>query len=277
MKNKSYLILLSIIFVSLSSFANEIYGLLMIVKGEVKITKSDNQTTDAKIGGKVFVQDTIVTGKDSRAKIVMSDRNIINVLPDTKLRISSYLNNGSEKNVRLDLIEGKVRNNVEQKYDNDKNKFEVVTPSAVAGVRGTQFITSFDKGTFKTAIITLKGEVSFRGIDLKTNAPTEAVVVKKGETSSLDQSSVQPEAPKKVPPVEFKRIENESVIKKESPNGADGSGRNANQPPPPKQSQVKNEIKQIISNIDTQDNAISDTKKQIINKPAKVKIEPQQQ
>ena len=48
-------------------------------------------------------------------------------------------------------------------------------------------------------------------------------------------------------------------------------------PPPGTQSQVKNEIKQIISNIETQDNAISDTTKQIINKPAKVKVVPQQQ
>lgn len=258
-------------------FAEDVYGLLMIIKGDVKINKTDNQVLDAKIGSKVFPQDTIITGKDSRAKIVMSDRNIINVLPDTKLKIAQYINNATEKNVRLDLIEGKVRNNVEQKYDNDKNKFEVVTPTAVAGVRGTQFITSFDKTTFKTAIVTLKGEVTFRGVDVKTNTTTEAVVVKKGESSTLDQDAPQPEPPKKIPPVEFKKIDNESAVKKDPQPGTESGGKSLAPPPSGTQSQVKNEIKQIISNIETQDNAISDTTKQIINKPAKVKVVPQQQ
>lgn len=277
MKKYIYVMPLIILFFNQICSADDVYGLLMIVKGDVKINKVDSQVLDAKIGAKVFPQDTIITGKDSRAKIVMSDRNIINVLPDTKLKIAQYVNNAAEKNVRLDLIEGKVRNNVEQKYDNDKNKFEVVTPTAVAGVRGTQFITSFDKATFKTAIVTLKGEVTFRGVDVKSNTTTEAVVVKKGESSALDQGSAQPEPPKKVPPIEFKKIDNESAVKKDPPPGSENGGKSSPPPPPGTQSQVKNEIKQIISNIETQDNAISDTTKQIINKPAKVKVVPQQQ
>ncbi|MES2802123.1 MAG: hypothetical protein V4654_06495, partial [Bdellovibrionota bacterium] len=74
------------------AFAEEAYGLLMIVKGQVQVVKMKTQAVGAKVGSKVYPLDTIITGKDSRAKIVMSDRNIINVLPETKLRIDQYIN-----------------------------------------------------------------------------------------------------------------------------------------------------------------------------------------
>lgn len=252
------------------------YGLMMIVKGAVKVIKEDQQSLDAKVGFKVFPQDTIVTGAESRAKIVMSDRNIINVLPDTKLKIEQYINNGVDKNVKLELLEGKIRNNVEQKYDNDKNKFEVKTATAIAGVRGTQFITSFDKNTLKTQIVTLKGEVTFKGLDSKTNTTTESVVVKKGESSSSSDQGAPPEPPKKMAPAEFKKIENESVVKKEPPPGSTDAVTKQ-PPPPPPPNQIKEEIKQIISNVERKDNTMGDTNKQNLNKPAKVNVVPQQQ
>jgi len=272
---KIYILFCAICFNTLNTaWATEnSYGMIMIVKGNVKVIKIDEQMLDAKLGLKVFPQDIIVTGKNSRAKIVMSDRNIINVLPDTKLKIEQYVNNENEKNVKLELLEGKIRNNVEQKYDNDKNKFEVKTATAIAGVRGTQFITSFDKIKLKTEVVTLKGEVSFKGIDFKTNTVTDPVIVKRGESSSSGQGAA-PEAPKKIAPADFKKIENESVVKKEVNASTHGIGQQPSTGAPP--NQIKNEVKQIISNIERKDNVMGDTLKQNLNKPAKVKVVPEQ-
>lgn len=242
------------------ALAKETYGLLVIVKGQVQIAKIKTQPISAKVGSKVYPQDTIITGKDSRAKIVMSDRNIINVLPDTRLRIDQYINDSKEKNVRLSLFEGKVRTNVEQTYDNTENKFEIKTPSAVVGVRGTQFVTSYRKSNNVTGVTTFRGEVIFRGLDSLSNKLTEAVLVKRGETSE-NQDGKQPGSPVKISPTELKRIEGDTAVKKEEKNGD------------PQQVFIpKNDLSHIIAIQDRNDNLLGDSAKNIINKPANVNI-----
>ncbi|MES2802122.1 MAG: FecR domain-containing protein, partial [Bdellovibrionota bacterium] len=164
-----------------------------------------------------------------------------------------------EKNVRLSLIEGKVRTNVEQKYDNTENKFEIKTPSAVVGVRGTQFMTSYRRSNNMTGVTAFRGEVIFRGLDTVSNKLTEAVLVKRGETSE-NFDGQQPGSPVKVSPSELKRIEGDSAVKKDD-KGAD-------------QQQVlvpKNDLS-LIAIKDRNDNLLGDSAKNIINKPAKVNI-----
>lgn len=262
-------------------FAAQSFGVLMVVKGSVKILKKDDTSTDARISSKVFPEDTVITGKDSRAKIVMSDRNIINVLPETKLRIDQYINNEKEKNVRLSLIQGKVRNNVEQKYDNEKNRFEVKTATAVAGVRGTQFITSFDKQTNKTEIVTLKGEVAFQGLDATSNKLTEPVVVKKGETSQNQEAGAPPATPTRIDPIELKKIESESVVRKEPVPGLTPEAGTAQQPSAPAAGNTPaptDDVKTVVDDIKKggADTTLNNALPGIINKtPAKVIVTPQ--
>ncbi len=277
---KKIFITLCLLVVAFPVFAAQSFGVLMVVKGNVKIFKKDDTSTDARISSKVFPEDTVVTGKDSRAKIVMSDRNIINVLPETKLRIDQYINNEKEKNVRLSLIQGKVRNNVEQKYDSEKNRFEVKTPTAVAGVRGTQFITSFDRITNKTEIVTLKGEVAFQGLDASSNKLTEPVVVKKGETSQNQEAGAAPATPTRIDPIELKKIENESVVRKEPVAGLAPVGT-APPPPPPTTTGAapQDDLKSVVEDIKkgAADTTLNNALPGIINKtPAKVIVTPQQ-
>ncbi len=275
---KKIFITLCLLVVAFPVFAAQSFGVLMVVKGNVKIFKKDDTSTDARISSKVFPEDTVVTGKDSRAKIVMSDRNIINVLPETKLRIDQYINNEKEKNVRLSLIQGKVRNNVEQKYDSEKNRFEVKTPTAVAGVRGTQFITSFDRTTNKTEIVTLKGEVAFQGLDAVSNKLTEPVVVKKGETSQNQEAGAAPATPTRIDPIELKKIENESVVRKEPVAGLAPVGT---APPLPTTTGTapQDDLKSVVEDIkkEAADTTLNNALPGIINKtPAKVIVTPQQ-
>lgn len=207
------------------------YGIFMVVKGKVKVIDSTNKESLAKVGTKIFVGDTAVSETDSRAKIVMQDRNVIHISPNTKLKIETYTVEANSKNVKLSLLEGKVRNNVEQKYDNDKNKFQIQTPTAVAGVRGTQFITSYSVIEKKTEVITLRGTVELRKFDSATNSTsTEAVTVEKGEKSSTSEASAAPEPPEKVPTESLKEIEKESSVKKNDPPPTEV---NRPKPPPP--------------------------------------------
>lgn len=123
----------------------KVHGIFRVVKGKVQLKSGKSgKIKRAKIGQKVFPSDTIITAKNARAKIVMIDKNVINVSPESQVTIENYeFEPGKKKkNVLLNVIYGKVRNKVNQKYDGKDSKFQVKTKSAVAGVRGTDFLVS---------------------------------------------------------------------------------------------------------------------------------------
>lgn len=180
---------------SVTSFAAEEFGIFMIVKGDVKID-TDGKKTPAKVTGKIFKGSTVETGPGGRAKIAMSDKSIVHISPESKVKIAEYSADPAKKNVKLELSHGKIRNEVEGNY-NDKNKYEVKTPTAVAGVRGTDFIVNHDIKSNTTEVITFKGAVELTAF--KNGMPTGMpVLVKKNEkvTASADKPIDAPVAVK---------------------------------------------------------------------------------
>ncbi|KYG67055.1 hypothetical protein AZI86_08560 [Bdellovibrio bacteriovorus] len=173
-------------------------GLFMVVKGSVKvISGKDKSTNIAKVGSKVFSGDTVVTEKDSRAKIVMADRNVLQLSPDTKFEITNYKTSEieSERTAQLALMQGKVRAQVEQKYG-EKNKFEMRTPTAVAGVRGTQYVVQYNPTTAMTSIMVMSGKVMVAPVT--AGAPAIPVTPNQGvnvgsSTAKLETFSVSKE------------------------------------------------------------------------------------
>jgi hypothetical protein len=206
------LVVFSALLFSINVLAND-FGTFVLVKGKVYIESANTTRVEAKVNSKIFEGQLVTTETDSRAKIVMSDRNIINVLPNTKLKIEKYRASAREKSVSLNLIEGRVRTNVEQDYDNKNNKFEVRTSTAVAGVRGTQFITSYNKANQLTEVVTIKGRVNLMAIakaGAAKSLPVE-VSVARGEKVQITNDG-QASDPVKIPKKEFKSIELESNV-----------------------------------------------------------------
>lgn len=203
--------IISILFLTSPCFATETFGIFMVVKGSVNIKSKNGTVKPAKVSSKVIPGDTLISGPDSRGKVVMSDRNVINVSSDTTLVIKDYRNDPASgvKNVELELIAGKVRNNVEQTYDGDKNKFQVKTPTAVAGVRGTQFFTSFNPTTQMTSIVTLKGSVTLATVNPNGKIIGAPVVIQRGETATSSPGAPPP-APTAVPKDDLKKIDLDS-------------------------------------------------------------------
>ncbi len=205
-----YFIAMSVIFFAAAGLADDTYGLFMVVKGDVKVTLAkDKSEVAAKVGMKVNSGDSIAAGADSRAKVVMSDKNVLNISPDSKIVIEKYENDGKDKkNVELSVLYGKVRASVEQKYDGEKNKFNIKTPTAVAGVRGTDFLTSFNRETKVSQIVTFKGVVAV-GLPGPGGSILNPVFVKKGEMTSAKDGQ-KPEPPKAMPREELNNSNNES-------------------------------------------------------------------
>jgi hypothetical protein len=199
-----------LIFFSLSSAqAQDVSGVMMVVKGDIKVTSKDGKTESGKVGKKVTAGDTVAAGADARAKIVMADKNVINISPDSKIVIEKYENDGKDKkNVELNVVYGKVRASVEQKYDGEKSKFNVKTPSAVAGVRGTDFMTSYNPSNKVSQVITFTGTVAF-GQPGPGGSIQNPVFVQPGQMTQAGAGSA-PEAPKALPKEELNKANGES-------------------------------------------------------------------
>lgn len=197
---------------ALSSFANPAaHGVLMVVKGDVQVQQKD-KTTKARVGVKVVQGDLIITGKDARAKLVMVDKNVINISPDSKFLLEKYEYNPDEnkKGALLNVIYGKVRTTVNQKYDGDQNKFQVKTKSSVAGVRGTDFMVSFNQVTNTSKVVTFEGLVEVgAGLDAAGRI-TNPVSVRPGEFT-VATLGVAPSAPVSMPQAEVDSLNNQTV------------------------------------------------------------------
>lgn len=197
--------------ISSSAHAQQVYGELKVVKGDVNIKSGrDSKVTKAAIGLRVFPTDTIVTGKDSRAKILMVDKNEINISPDSEIVLQKYVYDpaNGKKEVLLNVLSGKVRAKVEQKYDGKAATFHVKTPSAVAGVRGTDFLTSFDSKTNQSSVVTFHGRVEF-GQPGAGGTIQNPVMVTPGQVS-VASAGAAPSTPVAMPKQQLASMEKES-------------------------------------------------------------------
>ncbi|MBN8537309.1 MAG: FecR domain-containing protein [Deltaproteobacteria bacterium] len=247
--NKYFLFFYSLILIQ-PVLADDLYGIFMVVKGTVEVESVKTGKSVGKVGLKVYPGDKITTLKDSRAKISMSDRNVINVSPDSVLTIAKYENDpkSNVRNVELELAQGKVRNNVEQKYDGDKSKFIIKTPTAVAGVRGTQFLTSFDVKTRVTEVVTFKGVVQMAPVLANGQVSNSVVMIKKGEMSSVKQGQDNPEPPKVMPKEEMNKADKESQAKANQ--SSETKVADANEKPAEKPAEKQNEKKDKDKKVD---------------------------
>lgn len=148
--------------------ANAACGVLKVSKGDVKIASGGTKASaPAPEGTKICSGDTIIAGVDSRAKIVMEDGNQLNISPKSKIIIENYEFKPAEnkKKVLLNVLSGKVRATTTPNMYADKakngeaNSFQVKTKSAVAGVRGTDFLTGYNPSTRKAEVVTFSGKV----------------------------------------------------------------------------------------------------------------------
>ncbi len=183
-------------------------GVFKVVKGKVNYKeKGKDKFKPARKNRKVCQGYTVKTEADGRAKIEMADKNEINVSPDTELIIESYQSN--QKAV-LNVINGKVRSDVKQKYNDTKQShYRVKTKSAVAGVRGTEFLASYNQATNEARVVTFEGEVAVGQFNGENFVPK--VTVKPGQFTS-NSPGTDPHPAKDVPPAEFAQMDQESRV-----------------------------------------------------------------
>lgn len=200
------------IFIPISSYSIEskMIGKVTLLRGKVYVVKaSQTEKNLLKVGDSVFSSDQLESEVNSAARITMIDNNLIDIYPKSKILISKYIYDSekNEKNVELKLDYGKVKSTVNQKYDDNKNKFQVQTPTVVAGVRGTIFTTGYDPIKKLSEVVTIKGLVAVEKFaDKEFKRPP---VLVKPDFKLEAQNISTPLEVKELPKIEIQKLDSE--------------------------------------------------------------------
>ncbi len=181
--------------------AGTIAGKVTILKGQVFIQRGGQKIQVKK--DDTILESDIIESEAGTARITMIDSNLVDVYPRSKVEIAKYIYkpNEDQKEVELKIDFGKIKSTVNQKYDGAKNKFQVKTPSAVAGVRGTVFTAEYDRIKKVSRVVTIEGLVAVSKM-LDRERQTPPVFVRPDQVVKVDVEQSKAEQPRDLKPEE---------------------------------------------------------------------------
>jgi len=116
-----------------------VIGEFAVVTGDVTVTRA-GKVIKPQAKDKVETLDLIQTGKNSNARVVLTDASAMALGPNTKLEMKQFNIQGKKTTGLFYVPMGLVQTNV-AKALGPGSKFEMQTPTAIAGVRGTAWLT----------------------------------------------------------------------------------------------------------------------------------------
>lgn len=126
-------------------------GELIYVKGRVDITSPGAVARPANEGDGLNVGDVVRTKSNAKAGVRFMDGSILRMAPKSRIEIKEYAVAKGQAQARLKLWRGKAESIIKKLSGRifgrkQKSWFEVHTPTAIIGVRGTDFITYYQQG-----------------------------------------------------------------------------------------------------------------------------------
>jgi len=177
-----------------ASTANNV-GKFTVVAGSVDaLREQQDAPIAAEVGMDTFMQDIVRTKHRSRTQLKFIDDSVLNMGSDYMVKIKEYVydEDAGIRKAILSSLRGTMRATV-SKFGGDST-FEVETPTAVASVRGTDFIVKVNS-SMETEIIVLEGAVRVRNIDPKIKGQ---VMVRAGQKTRVARAKA-PSSPSYVP------------------------------------------------------------------------------
>lgn len=136
--------------VGFSIQAAEEAGTITELEGTVRIARAGAGVEPAELNGVVYVGDQISTMRESRVTVLFKDESVLTLSPDTSLVIDEmvYKPETSFRSSMFNLLTGTIKGVVGGWFSDDEElaRYEVKTPTAVAGIRGTTFVASVSTG-----------------------------------------------------------------------------------------------------------------------------------
>lgn len=140
----------------------QVVGRFASVQGPVHVERG-GASLDAAPAMELSLGEIVRTAAEGRAKILFEDGSVLNLGGDTRLKLTRFLYDpAGERTGFVELLRGAIRAWV-TRLRTPKSRFEVQTPTAVAGVRGTDYaLIETEQGS---QIVVYDGVVTVRSAD----------------------------------------------------------------------------------------------------------------
>jgi len=174
-------------------------GKVTYVEGRVDVLKTGKNIVEpVKAGDLVNVGDIYRTKTKSLAEITFNNQNVLKIAPSTRIEIKEYHVTEDTSSQVMKLHRGRVQAISGEEFIKkvsalaEKNKLEVHTPNAVAGIRGSNMLVGYTQGT--TVVIFIAGQ----GYLYNPQLPQVFVPITAGNMSVVSGEAA-PSVPTKAP------------------------------------------------------------------------------
>jgi hypothetical protein len=116
-----------------------VIGEFAVVTGDVTVQRA-GKVIKPQVKDKVETLDLVQTGKNSNARVVLSDDSAMALGPNSRLEMKQFTVQDGKTTGLFSVLAGLIQTNV-VKALGPGSKFEIQTPTAIAGVRGTAWLT----------------------------------------------------------------------------------------------------------------------------------------
>lgn len=216
-------------------------GKITNLQGNVDITVKGKAARVASPGDPVNIGDFIRTKSKSKAEITFNEGNVLRLAENTRVGITEYMSGKKKNSSILNLFRGRIQNIVKTIGAITGGRYEVHTPTAVCGVRGTIFYVGQSYGATNVAV--LEGTVAATTYAPPATPGTPprqvAVVLTQNQQITLTQNLVSSDMAQQqvrtLSPQQIQELNNSTEISGSSGDsgGTGGSGSTGDTAPPP--------------------------------------------
>ena len=157
----------------------------------------------ATIGTVVRTGDELRTARPGRLRAVFQDDSVLTIADDSHVAIEEHVFDPAKGKFRsvLRLLKGKVRPLVSSYYERAKAVYEIDTPTAIARVRGTEFVITYDPVADLSEVVGVTGRVS---VNSTRDRVRHTVFVTARESTTVARGAY-PTAPQRLPDQLFRQ------------------------------------------------------------------------
>ena len=128
------------------AWAGQVAGTVMQLSGPLMVKKADGKVKLLAIKSEVEQGDTLLTEKDTYALIKLIDNSEITLKPNTSVVIEQFAYTAEQPDgdhAIFSLLKGGLRSVTGLLGKRNKERFEMKTPAATIGIRGTTFVATY--------------------------------------------------------------------------------------------------------------------------------------
>lgn len=189
---RAFILLVGGVLLIASAAVGEDVGTVAAVRGTASVGRGDVRTAAA-VGMPVQLGDQLSTGADGQLRVLFRDDSVVDLSENSSLVVDQQVFDpaGGTFTSLLKLVGGKARSLVSEYYRNPGAAYQIETPTAVAGVRGTSFLVAYDPDADATEVIGIHGQIEVRSLAARA---AETVYVTEQETTTVSRGQA-PTAP----------------------------------------------------------------------------------